>query len=173
MDTVNDILSVVGLISLALLVIRTVRMMLAPKTRWTDNVEIREYTGDDLPPDEETEGEVFRDGDDFATVNYVIPHGCIIRNLKIKQLREETIPKEKWKYKTVRLIPAIYPDRPLCMVISRGEAIARYMIEWSMEYGEKAQYYFYDNLRTGDNQAHGIVYSAGFWCRLRRLAGLD
>ena len=175
MDTINNILSVIGLVSLVITVVRIIRMIFSPKDEWMDNIEIKEIDGDNQELDfDNMMMDVFRDEDnEYSSVNLIIPQGCIIRNLKVKRIVDKSIAQGKEIYKTVKIIPLIYPDMPFCMVVPRQEAIAKYMIEWKMEYGKKAQYYFYDNLRDGDNQKHGIKYTSGIVCKVRQLLGFN
>ena len=45
------------------------------------------------------------------------------------------------------------------------------ILEWHIDYGEKASYYFYENMRDGNNNRIGIEYSFGF-SKIRKLLDL-
>lgn len=58
------------------------------------------------------------------------------------------------------------------LVIERGEAIPPYMLEWKIEYGATAQYYFGENGRNGVNSASGFQYHIGLGAKIRKILDL-
>ncbi len=172
MEIIELILAVVGLISLAVTVFRIIWVIRSPRNEWRDNVTITDVAGGELCLDDCAKVFVDSDAPDFCrSVVEIKPRGCIIRKIRIKKLVPESINRRKLKYKTVEKVLSVTPDFPLYMAVERGEAIARFMIEWRSDYGEKGEYYFYENLRNGDNDRDGICYSSGLFCKIRKLLG--
>ncbi len=177
MEIVELILAIVGLISLAVTVFRIIWVIRSPRNEWKDNVSITEISAkesEDLTDVLSDKGTVFFDPETpvfCRSVSEVRPNGCDIRKIKIRKLNEETVPKGNLKYKTIETVSSITPDQPLYMVVERGEAIAQYMIEWKIEYGEKARYFFYEDLRSGNNNRCGTFYTSGLLCKLRKILG--
>ena len=178
-DNINNFLAIIGLISLIITVVRTIWVLTRGK-EWIDNIKIEEYplTHDfdtekgyypQFYPEnrEEIEGE-------YATQNLFVPQGVLIRNAKIKKvvLSENRKGETKYKYKKVYKVKEISPRSPLCLIIERTHCIPRYKIEWKTEYGGKAEYYFGDNMRNGDNSLSGIKYKFGFFAKVRKIIGL-
>lgn len=180
METIEKILAVIGLISLVLTVIRVFWIFFGSGTEWIDNVTITEkpYNENDEFTDaepgiyptyfKEDAGQVT----EYATATTIAPQSTIIRNLKIKRVVDASIPTDKLKYRTVKTIKTITPQFPLCIVCERREAIAKYYIEWRIDYGGKAFYYFHENMRDGNNNRIGIEYTFGFFSKIRKLLDL-
>ena len=180
MQTVEDILAVVGFLSLLLTVVRVVWIMLSSGVEWIDNVEITECNYHPEDPEEELITGIYPqyyqqpDLNEHSCISHtlILPQQTVIRNLKIKRVVIESIAKGKEKYKTVEIIKTVTPQYPLCMIVERGEAIAPYLIEWHIDYGAKATYYFHDNMRDGNNNRKGIEYTFGLLSKLRKLMDL-
>ena len=102
----------------------------------------------------------------------IAPPSTIIRNLKIKRIEDASIESGELKYRTVKTVKTVTPQFPLCIVCERREAIPKYYIEWRIDYGGKASYYFYDNMRDGNNNRKGIEYTFGFISKVRKLLDL-
>lgn len=184
MEAVESVLTVVGAISIVIGIIRFFWVITTSGTEWIDNICIEEMPwSEDLDIDEHfaSQGKaiyptVYKSEEDtnaycFA-VYYIIPQNAIIRNLKIKHIDYDSIPTDKLIYRTVRTVKQITPENPLCMIIDRGEAIAQYKIEWKTQYGGKAEYYFYENMRDSAYDKVGIQYSFGVWSKIRKYFGL-
>ncbi len=180
----DDILVVIGAISLVVAIIRFIWVFFNSNVEWIENVEIQVY---DYRPDVDYEEEsafenqavyplFYRDFDETngeeITVNYFIPKNAIIRKMKIKKVVEDSIPSGKEKYKTVKVVRNITPTSPLCMIVERREAIPAYLLEWKTQYGGKTSYYFFSNLRNSKYNKTGIEYSYGLWARIRKFFGL-
>ena len=180
METIENILAVIGLVSLCFTVIRVIWVFFGSGIEWIDNVEIVETPYD---PDAEyldlgtgIYPTYYKDEEKelspFVTATTITPQSAIIKKLKIKRIVESSINCSRLKYKTIKIIKNISPQFPLCVVVERGEAIAKYVIEWRIEYGAKATYYFYMNMRDGNNNRKGIEYSFGFFSKIRKLLDL-
>ena len=180
MDVIEDFLAVIGLISLVLTVVRVIWVFFGAGTEWIDNVNITERPYNEDDEDLDSGSGIYptyfkNDRDEpseFLTATMFTPQSTIIRNLKIKRIDDASIETGKLKYRTVKTVKTITPQFPLCVVCARGEAIAKYCIEWRIDYGEKASYYFYDNMRNGNNDRMGIEYRAGFLSKIRKLLDL-
>lgn len=180
MDVIEDFLAVIGLISLVLTVVRVIWVFFGAGTEWIDNVNITERPYSEGDEDLDIGTGIYPtyfkdDADDPSesrTATMFTPQSTIIRNLKIKRIVDASIETGKLKYRTVKTVKTITPQFPLCVVCARGEAIAKYCIEWRIDYGEKASYYFYDNMRDGCNDRVGIEYRAGFLSKIRKLLDL-
>ncbi len=180
MEVIEDILAVIGLASLILTVVRVIWVFFDSGTEWIDNVTITEkpYKEEDeyLESGTGIYPTYFKDGgeevSEFATATTFSPQSTIIRNLKIKKVTKESIEDGDLKYRTVKTIKTVTPQFPLCMVVERGEAIAPYMIEWRIDYGGKATYYFYENMRDGNNDRKGIEYTFSLISKIRKLLDL-
>lgn len=180
METIENILAIIGLISLVLTIIRVIWVFFGTGTEWIDNVNITEkpynendeYLGDGTG----VYPTYFKDDGDglseYATATLIAPQSTIIRNLKIKQIVDESFEKGKLKYKTVKTIKMVTPQFPLCIVCERRETIPKFYIEWRIDYGGKAKYYFYENLRDGNNDRKGLEYTFGFFSKIRKLLDL-
>ena len=183
MEKLEFFLSVIGAVSIIISIVRFIWLIFSSHTEWIDNLSIlvEEYD-EDVDYDEyfafnnkDIYPTVFKDTDcepNYPTVNFFIPQNTIIRKLKIKKVSDESIADGSMKYKTVKVIKNITPDNPLCMIVGRGECIARYKISWSTLYGGRAEYYFYENSRNGTYNKSGIQYSYGFVSRIRKFFGL-
>ncbi len=178
METIENILAVIGLVSLAFTVIRVVWIFFGSGIEWIDNVNITEFSYDENNEDVDVGGGVYPQYfksdnlSEYATATMILPQSIIIRNLKIKRIDESSIQSGKLKYRTVKTVKNVTPQYPLCVVCERREAIAEYCIEWRIDYGGKASYYFYDNLRDGNNNRKGIEYTFGFFSKIRKLLEL-
>lgn len=180
METIENILAIIGLISLVLTVIRIFWVFFDSGTEWIDNICIIEKPykeGDEHLEDGSGIYPIYFKDDanglsEYATATMISPQSTIIRNLKIKQIVDESIEKGKLKYKTIKTIKTITPQYPLCIVCERREAIPKHYIEWRIDYGGKATYYFYENLRNGNNDRRGIEYTFGFFSKIRKLLDL-
>lgn len=177
MDTINDILAVIGLLSLLITTIRFIWVMFSG-SEWIDNILIRECPlSDDLEEKNHWfcqyyPNSAFDSVGEFATKNYFVPQNTIIKKVILKRVVDESISDGKLKYKKVHVFYSISPNEPICLIVERREAIAQYMIEWRTEYGGKAQYYFYSNLRDGNNNATGFKYKFGIVSKLRKIINL-
>ena len=180
LETIEAILAVIGLVSLGITVLRVLWTFFSSGIEWLDNVTITEesYQADN---DYEEPGTgiyptVFKDDNikrsEFLTATIISPQRTIIRNLKIKKLDIRSIEKNKCKYKTVKTVKQVTPQFPLCMIVERGEAIAPYIIEWRIDYGGKATYCFYENMRDSNNDRKGIEYKYGVIAKVRKLLDL-
>lgn len=180
---INNILAVIGLLSLITTVIRII-WTFSGGSEWIANVEIKEY-----PLDLELEGVDGRYPQYYpcypdeimiamqyamqnATQNMFIPENTIIRKLVLKKLDEKSIAKKKLKYRKVHTFKMVTPQNPVCIVIERGDAIAPYLLEWKTEYGGKTKYYFYEELRNGNNNRSGFEYEYGFFAKIRKILDL-
>lgn len=176
---INNILAVIGLLSLITTVIRII-WTFSGGSEWIANVEIKEY-----PLDLELEGiggrypqyypcypDEIRTAMQYATQNMFIPENTIIRKLVLKKLDEKSIAKKKLKYRKVYTFKMVTPQNPVCIVIERGDAIAPYLLEWKTEYGGKTKYYFYEELRNGNNNRSGFEYEYGFFAKIRKILDL-
>lgn len=180
MEAIENILAIIGLISLALTIVRVIWVFFDSGTEWIDNVNITEkpYNEDDeyLEDGNGIYPTYFKDDADglseYATATLISPQSTIIRKLKIKQIVDESIEKEKLKYKTVKTIKTVTPQYPLCIVCERRETIPKFYIEWRIDFGGKAKYYFHENLRDGNNDRKGIEYTFGFFSKIRKLLDL-
>lgn len=178
METIENILAVIGLVSLAFTVIRVAWVFFGSGIEWIDNVKITEIPYDENAEDIDVGGGVYpqyfkaENLSEYATATMIIPQSIIIRNLKIKRVDDSSICSEKLKYRTVETLKNVTPQYPLCLICERREAIAEYCVEWRIDYGGKATYYFYDNLRDGNNNRNGIEYTFGFFSKLRKLLDL-
>lgn len=179
METIENILAIIGLVSLILTVIRVIWVFFGSGTEWIDNINVTERPYD--PKDEECEDGTgiyptyFKDDADrlsYATATFITPQSTIIRKLKIKQVNDKSLEKGKFKYKTVKTIKVVTPQRPLCVICERAETIPKYCIQWRVDYGGKATYYFSENLRDGNNDCKGIEYYFGFFSKIRKLLDL-
>lgn len=178
-DVIEDILAVIGLVSLILTLVRIIWAFFDSGTEWVDNVTITEkpYVEEEEYLESGTgiyptyfKGE--KNVSEFATATTFSPQSTIIRNLKIKKVTPESIEEGDLKYRTVKIIKTVTPQNPLCMVLERGEAIAPYMLEWRIDYGAKATYYFYENMRDGYNDRKGIEYTFNLISKIRKLLDL-
>lgn len=180
MDLIEDILAVIGIISLILTVIRVFWVFFSSGIEWIDNVIITEEKYDDSCDYSENGTGVyptvfngFDEADkEFVTATLIKPESTIIKNLKIKKVQENSIMKDKLKYKTVEKIKMVSPQYPLYVITTRTEAISFYIVEWKIDFGAKASYYFYDNLRDGNNNKKGIEYSFNIISKIRKLLDL-
>lgn len=176
---INNILAVIGLLSLITTVIRII-WTFSGGSEWIANVEIKEY-----PLNFELEGvegrypqyypcypDEIRISTQYATQNMFIPENTIIRKLVLKKLDEKSICKKKLKYRKVHTFKMVTPQNPVCIVIERGDAIAPYLLEWKTEYGGKTKYYFYEELRDGNNNRSGFEYEYGFFAKIRKILDL-
>ncbi len=179
MVKIENILAIIGLISLILSVVRVIWVFFNSGTEWIDNINITETPYND--GDEYIEDGIgiyptyFKDDEkltEFQTATMITPQSTIIRNLKIKQIVEASIETGKLKYKTVKTVKTVTPQFPLCIICERRETIPKYYIEWRIDYGGKATYYFHDNLRDGNNDRKGIEYTFGFFSKIRKLLDL-
>lgn len=179
MEVIEDILAVVGLVSLILTVIRVIWAFFSGGSEWVDNITIQEY-----PPDTN-----FEDKDRFAGMypqfyepmpkskfawpNLIRPQSTILRNVVLKRA---ILPKDfdgtNETYRKVMTFRQVSPDSPLCLILERSELLPGYMLEWKTQYGGKARYYFYENRRNGDNSLHGVQYSYGPVARIRKILDL-
>ena len=175
-DTLNILLAAIGMISIVITIIRIVWIFLGGE-EWVDNIKIEE-----LPLTEDLENRIgmypqyypvtpWEATGEYCTQNLFIPQNTIIRKAKLKKVKFEEI-NDALKYKTIHTFEQITPHSPICLVIERTEAIPTYMIEWKIEYGGKATYYFCDNLRNGDNSLNGIQYHYGIWAKVRKVLDL-
>ncbi len=180
MEVIENILAIIGLISLVLTIIRVIWVFFGSGTEWIDNVNIIEK-----PYNEEEEyledgsgiyPTYFKDDADglseYATATLIAPQSTIIRNLKIKRIDDASIESGELKYRTVKTIKTVTPQFPLCIICERRESIPKYYIEWRIDYGGKASYYFYDNMRDGNNDRKGLEYTFGFFSKIRKLLDL-
>lgn len=176
-EYINNFLSVIGLLSIIITIIRII-WTFSSGSEWIDNIRIEEFP---LDKDFEDEKGVYPQyypehpslvTNEFAQQNLFLPQNTIIRNLVLKEVDETSINGDKLKYRKIAAFQEITPHSPLCLVIERREAIPRFMIQWKTVYGGKAQYYFCDNLRNGDNSLCGIQYEFGFWAKVRKILDL-
>ena len=169
METIENILAIIGIISLTLTIIRVIWVFFGSGTEWIEDDEYLE-DGTGIYPT------YFKDDADgsseYVTATFIAPQSTIIRNLKIKQIVDESIEKGKLKYKTVKTIKTVTPQYPLCIVCERRETIPKFYIEWRIDFGGKAKYYFHENLRDGNNDRKGIEYTFGFFSKIRKLLDL-
>ncbi len=183
MQKLEFFLSVIGAVSIVVSIVRFIWLFFSYGTEWIDNISILvEDYDEDVDYDEYFSFEcksiyptIFKDTNcapNYPTVNFFIPQNTIIRKVKIKKVSDESIADGSMKYKTVKVVESITPDNPLCMIVGRGECIARYKICWTTLYGGKAEYYFYENLRNGTYNKSGIQYSYSFVSRIRKFFGL-
>lgn len=174
---INNILAVIGLLSLITTVIRVI-WTFSGGSEWIANVEIKEYPFDlDLDGVDGRYPQYYPDHPSRITTEYVtqnmfIPENTIIRKVVLKKLDERSICKKKLKYKKVHTFKIVTPQSPVCIIIDRGEAIAPYVLEWKTEYGGKTRYYFYEDLRDGNNNRSGFEYEYGFFAKLRKVLDL-
>lgn len=180
MEIIENILAVIGLISLVLTVIRVIWVFFGSGTEWVDNVCITEKPYNEGDEYIENGSGVYptyfkenaEELTEYATATMIAPRSTIIRNLKIKRIVDSSIESGKLKYQTVETVKTVTPQFPLCIVCERREAIAKYYIEWRIDYGGKASYYFYDNMRDGNNDRRGLEYTFGFFSKIRKLLDL-
>ena len=141
MQELESVLSVVGAISIVVSIFRFIWLFFSFGTEWIDNLSILvEDYDEDVDYDEyfAFEGKsiyptVFKDTDcepNYPSVNFFIPQNTIIRKVKIKKVSDESIADGSMKYKTVKVIESITPHNPLCMIVGRGECVARYKLCW-------------------------------------------
>ncbi len=177
-EIIEAVLAVIGIASLILTFIRVIWSFCSSGLEWIDNITITEepYTDDDTDKGMGIYPTVYKCTEDrnskYLTSTMICPQSTIIRNLKIKKFAEKSITKRKLKYRTVKKVKNVTPQFPLCIVAERGEAIAPYMVEWRIDYGGKAQYFFYENMRDGNNNRIGIEYTFSFFSKLRKLLDL-
>lgn len=184
LTTIENVLTVLGAISLLIGVIRLIWCFFASSVEWIENIDFKVY---DYDPEQSYEENfafsnqaiypiVYRDLSENCpaepTVNYFVPKGAIIKKMVIKKLDESTIESGKQRYKKVKTIKQITPLTPLCMIVDRREVIPEYLLEWKTLYGGKTQYYFYSNMRDTRYDKTGIKYSFGFWAKIRKFIGL-
>lgn len=184
LTTIENVLTVIGAISLLIGVVRLIWCFFASSVEWIENVDIKVY---DYDPEQSYEENfafsnqaiypiIYKDLNEVCpaepTVNYFVPKGVIIKKIVIKKLDENTVESGKEKYKKIKTIKQITPLTPLCMIVDRREAIPEYLIEWKTLYGGKTQYYFHSNMRDARYNKTGIKYSFGFWAKIRKFIGL-
>lgn len=173
---VENFLSIVGLLSIVLTLIRFF-WNFSKKHEWIDDFKLKEYSSNvDIFSEVGLEpvyypldfGKKLGDG---VSQNLFIPNNTIIRKVKIKKVQILKPDGSKTKYKTVYTVDEINPYSPLCLVIERTQSIPTYMIEWKTVYGGKCQYYFGD-MPTGNDIPSGFRYEFGFWANVRRILDL-
>lgn len=185
LDALETGLTVVGVISLIIGIIRFIWAFFSHGSMWLDDVTIQVESFDADTDYEEyftrdntaIYPEVYRnyencEGEEI-TVNFFIPNNTVIRDLKIKQVDYEKIVAGKEKYKTVKRIKQITPEQPLCVIVPRGEAIPRFVLEWKTKYGGKTIYSFHSNNRDGTYNKPGFAYSFGVFAKLRKFFDLE
>ena len=177
-EVINNILAVIGLISLVQAVIRTI-WVFTQNSEWIDNISIEEYQLDvDLEEDTDYVLDFYPDvpervDNEYATQNLFIPQSTIIKKVVLKKVR--LIEKENntlEKYERVHVFHDVSPHNPICLVIERRHSIPEYMLEWKTDYGVTAQYYFGENCRNGINSFSGFRYHVGFWAKIRKVLDL-
>ena len=60
----------------------------------------------------------------------------------------------------------------MCLVVPKHHSEPLYMVEWSIDYGAKAHYYFCDNMGYNKQQLNGICYKKNFIYKLRKVLEL-
>lgn len=181
-DMLNNVLAVIGVISLLITVLRII-WIFSGSTEWIDHVRIESHLKtDELDGVDGRYPQYYPDhpsrvANEYATQNLLIPQSTIIRKAVLKEV--ETVvssgrkgERYKEKRKKLQTFSMITPQSPLCLVIERAECMPKYVLEWKTEYGGYTRYYFYENLRDGNNNCSGFEYHYGFWAKLRKILDL-
>lgn len=178
-ESINNMLAVVGLISLVLGAVRTVWAFCRGGSEWADNIVIQEFS-----PDTDFEDPAQFPGmcpqfyesvprEKFASATLVRPQNTVLYHVVLKRV---LIPKnfngKRFQYREVRTFACVSPNAPLCLILERGEVLPSYVLEWRTFYGGRARYYFWENGRNGDNSLYGVQYSYGFVARIRKILDL-
>ncbi len=177
-EVINNILAVIGLISLVQTIIRTI-WAFTQNTEWIDNIRIEEHPLDiDLEEDTDYVLDFYPDmperiENECATQNLFIPQSTIIKSVVLKKVKLiDTENGVQEKYERVHVFHDVSPHNPICLVIERRHSIPEFMLEWKTDYGVTAQYYFGENCRNGVNSFSGFRYRVGFWAKLRKVLDL-
>jgi len=178
LEIIDDILSIIGIISLMITVVRIMWWLLSTDYEWYGDVIIKEemYEVDySRVLDEEMYSNYYRDMEEKneqMSKFLIIPQNTIIRKLVIKKTSIESIRRGEHKFSEIKVYKFITPETPMCLVIPKHNAEPLYMVEWSIDYGAKACYYFCDNMGYGKKQLDGICYKKNFIYKLRKILEL-
>ncbi len=174
-ESINDTLSIFGLIGLITAIIRTVWVFFTANVQWVNNIRIREIAddehiyyaenGDCISP------VIYTVDQEYATTLSFLPNNMIFKKMKLYEIkyRSDDCKEEKVLEKTFKNVS---PQNPLIIKIEMAETIPRYMLAWKDEYGIKARYDFCMNGRDGNYNISGIVYTIGKWSKIRKILGL-
>ncbi len=185
METINDILSIIGAISLFFAIIRVLWVFVFSTCEWVDNVVINEYFNDekivDIFDSKGLRPQFYDANNDHANLEYTTatvfkPKNVIIKNVKVKKLR---VPKNgplksnNFKYENVYMFKETTPSTPICIIYERKEYIPYLILEWKIEYGAIARYEFILNGMDGDTSLNGgIKYEFTWRSKLRKILDL-
>lgn len=169
----DTILIIIGFLGLIIAIFRFI-YILRNSYEWGDNVKIDEFPAKqklDLGRGIQIQYyiEPKSKNNPVVTQNLITPQNNILKNVVLKKRKYITSPSKKHKYKTIQIFTEITPSTPLCLVLQRSEGIPLYMLEWTCEYGGRAQYYFYENTYNRDNNIIGIKYKFGILAKIRKF----
>lgn len=168
-DTVGNILTVIGVISLIVAFIRFIHNCRLKK--WSNNVSIQDYPFDfdvEMAEHNAIYSDVWtNEPTEYMSTIVFKPVGCVVPKLKVISLNEEGQRK-----KTVKVYKNLTPNDAVCFRIERAECIPLFKIKWYSDFGEYSEHFFSDNMRNGINGIDGAVYHATVLSTIRRILGL-
>lgn len=170
------VLSIVGLVSLIITIVRVLWVFCFSNIEWVSNysiIELFNYDCEDrLPSGEIIDPEVIILNESEHMETFLVrPNDTIIKRLKIIKLDYDKDYKKTKKtiYKTIKNIS---PYHPLVVKTTIPEIFPRYGLRWTSDYGIKVEFIFYNNGKDGIIDSFGSVYKYGIWQKIRRIIGL-
>lgn len=174
---VDELLSIVGIISLVIAVIRIFWVFFSSNTEWASSISISEIKtehiyeetkdGDCIFPEEYHTGE-----SKYLTRLMFRPHDSIIRKITLSRVIYTNDNFTKRKLVRERVFQNITPQRPLIIGTEMAETFPNYVLSWKGDYGITAEYYFCMNGRDGNYQSSGMTYRISLWAKTRKILGL-
>lgn len=175
-DSIDNILSIVGLFSLIAVLVRIVWVLFAANTEWISGISIRLINNEEMLETAEDGDSIF--AEEYCTEGHCItrlmfrPYDSIIRKMVLSRVEYQNGICVKPRLIKEKVFRDITPQHPLIIGTEMAETFPQYALTWKGDYGIKATYYFHVNNRDGNYQQSGMTYTIGFWTKIRKILEL-
>lgn len=175
METINSILSIIGLMSVVLAIVRIFWMIHSTDEQYLGHVTISVYDNEDDMLDKEDYYPLIKTVDDQSYTQCTLfkPIDVIVKKMTLAKIEfDDSYDIKKAKFQALEIIRDITPNKPLCIKLHRPEGVPQYALQWTSDYGAKVTYVFQSNGYNGKYNQDIVEYRMNIISKLRKLLDL-